>query len=310
MFGKLLFVPLASLALAGASNAPETIETQGADQSQIAPKRHVTPQDWASACEDWDDWEKPAPPFMITPDVWYVGTCGITVLLVHTDDGQVLLDTGTNEGARLAYENIVRLGANPNRVGLILYSHEHFDHVGGMSLLQSVTGAPVLAAPRAAQVLRTGVPDPSDPQHGMHGNMRPAPHVIEIDTAKTVTYGGIEFQPIATPGHTPGALSWHWQICHMRQCKDIVYADSLSPVSSEEYRFSDHPEYLAEYRDGLQRLREVECDILLTPHPSASKMLERATAGKFEGGMNCIEYADAVERRLDARLEREASATE
>lgn len=37
-----------------------------------------------------------------------------------------------------------------------------------------------------------------------------------------------------------GALSWQWTNCEAQQCKVLVYADSLSPVSSDSYRFSQH----------------------------------------------------------------------
>ena len=47
---------------------------------------------------------------------------------------------------------------------------------------------------------------------------------------------------MATPGHTPGALSWRWESCDGGVCRTMVYADSLTPVSRDDYRFSDHPE--------------------------------------------------------------------
>ena len=77
---------------------------------------------------------------------------------------------------------------------------------------------------------------------------------------------------VATPGHTPGALTWHWGSCDGGVCRQIVYADSLTPVSRDNYRFSDHPAYLAAYRASIAKVAALDCDILLTPHPSASNM--------------------------------------
>ncbi|MEL7218721.1 MAG: MBL fold metallo-hydrolase, partial [Pseudomonadota bacterium] len=269
-------------------------------------KPTATPQEWAEQCKPWDDWDKPAPPFQIFGDVYYVGTCGITVLLVRTTNGFVLLDTGTENGAVEAMRNIDKMGIAKNRIGLILYTHEHFDHVGGMSLVQLISGAPVLATPIAAEVLKTGKDSPQDPQHGMHGPMKPVTNVITITPETLIVQGGKTFTPIATPGHTPGALSWQWESCEGDVCKTIVYADSLSPVSRDDYKFSDHPEYLEAYRAGLDRIKNLKCDILLTPHPSHSKMIQRAKTGSFEGGVTCSEYAAGKHRDLDARLEREA----
>ena len=75
----------------------------------------------------------------------------------------------------------------------------------------------------------------------------------------------------------------------MESCKDgacitIVYADSLSPVSADEYRFTDHPDYVAMFRGGIARLAGLECDMLLTPHPSASGMISRAAEDRSKAG--------------------------
>ena len=64
----------------------------------------------------------------------------------------------------------------------------------------------------------------------------------------------------------------------------IVYADSLSPVSADEYRFTDHPDYVAMFRGGIARLAGLECDMLLTPHPSASGMISRAAEDRSKAG--------------------------
>lgn len=44
------------------------------------------------ACRPGADWNEPAPPRRIYANAWYVGTCGLTSLLLTGDDGHVLLD--------------------------------------------------------------------------------------------------------------------------------------------------------------------------------------------------------------------------
>lgn len=112
----------------------------------------------------------------------------------------------------------------------------------------------------------------------------------------------------ATPGHTPGALTWQWQSCEQRErCRTIVYSDSLSPVSRDDYRFSDHPAYLAAFRASLAKVAALDCDILLSPHPSASGMRERLLKGDFNDPDACKDYAAGIGKRLDERLAKEAS---
>jgi metallo-beta-lactamase class B len=96
--------------------------------------------------------------------------------------------------------------------------------------------------------------------------------------------------------------------CEAQQCQVLVYADSLSPVSSDSYRFSQHLSYLKAYRAGLNKLATLECQILLTPHPSASDMRTRLQSNTGLTDANgCVLYSQAVKQRLQKRLTEETA---
>src|SRR5690606_33781549 len=118
--------------------------------------------EWAAACEDFDEWDKPGPPFRIFGNTYYVGTCGIASILVVSPDGHALVDSGTDEGAKVVLANIRKHGFDPRDVKVLLTSHEHFDHVGGIARLQAATGATIVTTPEAAAVLRSGKPSADD----------------------------------------------------------------------------------------------------------------------------------------------------
>ena len=61
---------------------------------------------WTEICNDWDEWDKPAPPFLFHGSTYYVGTCGTASLLIKTDAGLVLIDTGKKAGAEVVRRNI------------------------------------------------------------------------------------------------------------------------------------------------------------------------------------------------------------
>lgn len=295
MFGR--FYPIALLSLA--SCAPSQVASE--------PPELTAQMEWTNICKDWDDWDKPALPFRIYGNAYYVGTCGIAAILVTGDEGHVLIDGGTDAGAEVVARNIEALGFDLADVNILLMSHEHFDHVGGLAKLQRMTGARLLASPEAAPVMANGVAASDDPQAGMHDPF-PAARVDGIvSNGEIVRLGDLALTAIATPGHTPGAQSWQWISCEEGDlCRHIVYADSLSPVSADAYRFLDHPGYLAAYRAGLDRLAALECAILLTPHPSASGMRERILTGGLNDPAACRAYAESIGKRLDARLAEEA----
>jgi metallo-beta-lactamase class B len=306
----------ASLAFAAAAQIlPIVVPLQKpprVNEQPIAPIETAGPA-YAAACEGSNggptDWDKPAPPVRIHANTYLVGTCGISAILITGDQGDVLIDGGTEKGAELIASNIRRLGFRLSDVKYILHSHEHFDHVGGIAKLQRMTGAQLIASSAAAPVLNTGAAGAGDPQAGMHPPF-PAAHVDRIvRDGEMVRLGNIVLTAVATPGHTPGALSWRWGACDGGVCRQIVYADSLTPISRADYRFSDHPEYLAAYRASIAKVATLDCDILLTPHPSASNMLERMAGNAPLTDSNaCRDYAASLTKKLDDRLAKEAAA--
>jgi metallo-beta-lactamase class B len=87
-------------------------------------------------CAGRDGWSDPSLPVRIHGDTYWVGTCGISAILIASPQGHILIDGATAEGAPVIAANIERLGFRMADVDLILASHEHFDHVGGLAELQ------------------------------------------------------------------------------------------------------------------------------------------------------------------------------
>ncbi len=285
--------------------------------SSCAPKKnatilnHQSQAAWVNHCKDWDDWDKPGPAFGIFGNSYYVGTCGISAILITGDDGHVLIDSGTEDGAEVVADNIESLGFSVKDIKLLLHSHEHFDHVGGLAQLQKLSGARLLASPLAAPVLQSGIAAENDPQSGLSKPFRAARVDGYVHENQPINIGNLSLTPIATPGHSPGALSWQWQSCEGDRCLSIVYADSLSPISRDDYFFSDHANYLNAYKLGLNKLASLDCQIVLAPHPSASQMRSRlASSTGLIDNQGCVNYAKAVQTRLNKRLLKEQEKRE
>ena len=263
-----------------------------------------------SADPGWDD---PATPRRIYGNTWFVGTCGISALLVTSGKGHVLIDGATAKAGAQILANIRALGFNPNDVRAIVVSHEHSDHAGGLAALQAATGAPVLARAPAIEALKRGTADRSDPQFLVSKAFAGVGRVQAIADDEVVRVGPIALQAVPTPGHTPGGTSWTWQSCQDAVCRQMVYADSLTAISDDVYRYSDdaeHPGVLERFRQTLSRVAALKCDILLTPHPSASGMWSRMGPEADEPLVDasaCRSYARSATERLDKRLADEAA---
>jgi len=266
-----------------------------------------TPAALAKACAGKDGWADPAPPARIFANVWYVGTCGISAILVTGDQGHVLIDAGVAKAAPLVLANIRRAGFAPRDVRWIVAGHEHFDHVGALAALQQATGAKVAALPAQAAVLESGKAGQDDPQFAGLDPFAPVRIDRRLKDGESVSVGAIVLTAHATPVHAPGSTSWTWRSCTAGgTCRNIAYADSASTISSDGYRFTDHPARLAAIRAGLPRMAALPCDILLTPHPSQSAMMERfAGTRPIVDASACRAYARASQTRLAERLAQE-----
>ncbi|MEO6432910.1 MAG: subclass B3 metallo-beta-lactamase [Sphingomicrobium sp.] len=265
---------------------------------------------WATTCEGKDmEWDAPAPPVRIHGNTYLVGTCGISALLITGEDGHILIDGGTERSADKVAANIARLGFDIRQVRFILTSHEHHDHLGAIARLRQLSGAQIVTSAAAARVIGTGRPNEDDPQFAIFQPFPTAPVGRIVGNGDQVRLRDLMVEAIATPGHTSGALSWRWISCEGGVCRMIVYADSLTPVSSDNYRFSDHPELVARFRDSIARIAASPCDILLTPHPIASDMKGRLAEGKMLlDPLGCTVFAAQKSEALDARLAKEAAA--
>ena len=226
-------------------------------------------------CESCDEWNKPREPFKIFGNTYFVGTDGLSAILVTGDAGHVLLDGGLEQSAPLIDANIRKLGFKTEDVKLIVNSHAHFDHAAGIAALQRYTGATVAASPSGAKALQAGINTPDDPQANFPKEFIGYPPVKTVKVIKdgeVQRVGSVAITPHFTPGHAPGSTSWTWQSCEGARCLNIVYADSISAVSAPGYKFTDHPDLIAQMRRSITRVGELPCDIVVSTHPSATNL--------------------------------------
>jgi metallo-beta-lactamase class B len=267
----------------------------------------------ATSCAGRDGWSDAAPPARIFGNTYYVGTCGITVLLVTSRKGHVLIDGATAEAVPSILANIRALGFNPRDIRFIVGSHEHIDHMGGFAALKAATGAKLLVSAAARPVVETGKTDTDDPQFGLHADMRPVAvdGILTFEPDPDMIITGeptqvLSLTPHYTSGHTSGGTSWTWQSCEGAKCASFAYVDSLTAVSADGYRFTDHPERVAPYRATFDRVAALKCDVLITPHPGVSNLFERLSGKEaLIDGEACRRLVTAMRTRLDDRLVKE-----
>lgn len=256
-------------------------------------------------------WSDPQTPFTIYGNTHYVGTAGISAVLITSPQGHVLIDGTTEQGAKIVAENIRALGFKMADVKYILSSHAHDDHAAGISALQKQSGAIVLAGTGNVEALSTGVAPKHDPQFGELSNFPGVANVRALADSEIVKLGSLAVRANYTPGHTPGGVSWTWQSCENESCKTMVFGDSLSAVSADNYQFNMHPEVIAAFKGSFAKVEALPCDVLIAAHPEVNNMWARQALAAKQGNTAyvdtgaCRALADKGRQRLTKRLAEE-----
>lgn len=226
------------------------------------------------------DWYAPQDPFAIYGNSYYVGTGGISAVLITSKAGHILIDAGGPEAVDSVVDHIRKLGFRVEDIRYILNTHAHIDHAGAIAALQKLSGATVLASPAAVQLLESGQPDRADPQYPnlVRMPMAPVAHVRAVRDGEVVRLGPLAVTAHFTPGHTKGGTSWTWQAEEGGRSVKLVFADSLIAVAAEGRRFSGNPLYpqaQADVEHSIALVEALPCDVLVSAHPEAGGLWER-----------------------------------
>lgn len=144
-------------------------------------------------------------PAKLFDNLYFVGTTAVGSFIIDTGNGLIMLDTGCGErDAALMVADMKKLGLNPSGIKLILISHEHFDHYGGVHYLKKhvCPNAKVALSLIGWNMLQTV------PLEWAYSGSRPQSVDIYLTDGMKIEMGDTTIQAIATPGHSPGCMSF------------------------------------------------------------------------------------------------------
>jgi len=219
---------------------------------------------WDKVAAVYPDWIEPETPFKVIGNIYYVGTKGIASFLVTSDQGHVLVDGGMPQNAPLIVKSVKELGFDIGDVKILLNSHAHFDHSGGLAELKQVTGATLIASHADTRALETGLyPGSNDLKYS-------APPVkVDQNVAhnEKITLGDITLQAKLTPGHSPGCTSWVMTVEQGGTEYDVLFFGGASVAANRLVGPPQHPGIVEDYRLTFERTKNWRPDVLLSNHP-------------------------------------------
>ena len=261
-------------------------------------------------------WNQPVEPFRIAGNLYYVGASDITSFLITTPAGHFLIDGGFAETAGQIRANVEKLGFRVKDIRILLSSHAHYDHAGGLSEMRRASGARLLVSEREIPLLARGGLD--DPQFGGRFPFQGVRADAIVRHGVPIALGGTKLTPYITPGHTPGCTTWSTTVMEGKRKLEVVFLCSMSvPAGYRLIGNERYPNAVEDYRSTFRLLKTLRADIPLGSHGNFFD-LEKKTAALNAGAREnpFIDPAgyrslvEAFERRCESMVVQQSEATE
>ena len=241
--------------------------------------------------------QKYAQSFRIAGNLYYVGANDVASFLLTGPQGHVLIDGGYPGTAPMIEASIEELGFDIEDVRILLNTHYHFDHAGGLAALQKASGAELWVSEYDADAVASGGDDPA------LGVLRllvwtglsryPRPRVgHRFGDGDTVRLGPITLTGHVTPGHTRGCTTWTFPVRDGARVltAGLVCGVGLPPMV-QMFGLGSYPEIRDDYEQSFETWRSLPVDIFLAPH--ARKF------GRWRKYQESLEAEDSVAPFID-----------
>jgi metallo-beta-lactamase class B len=207
-----------------------------------------------------------AKPYKVFDNLYFVGTKIHSSWALTTTDGIVLIDTLFDYAVEPEIvDGLKTVGLDPRRIKYVLISHAHGDHDQGAALLQSRYGAKIVMG---AADWDSTLQRPASAPGGV-----PKRDVVVGSEGTKITVGDATVDVIATPGHTPGTLSYIFKVRDKGRSIVVAYAGGTA------FNFPRRAENFAIYRDSQNKMARAAAaagaTIVMTNHTEFDRAYDR-----------------------------------
>jgi metallo-beta-lactamase class B len=207
-----------------------------------------------------------------------VGTQPASTHILDTGEGLILFDSGYQHSLYLVIHNMHLLGLNPMDLKYIIHTHGHIDHFGGTRALVELTGAKTVLGRRDRDYANGTLDLSFAKELGMEFAETFEPDIL-LDDGDVIELGCARIRAVATPGHTPGAMSYFFDVTDGADTFRAGLHGGMG-INTLGRKFLDRyglPYSLRdEFRASMLRLNEEKVDIFLGNHMQHNKTPEKA----------------------------------
>jgi metallo-beta-lactamase class B len=253
-------------------------------------------------------WNQPVEPYRIVGNLYYVGATDITSFLIATPAGLILIDGGFAETVPIIRDSVKKLGFKMEDVKILLNSHAHFDHAGGLAEIKKQTGAKLATSAADAALLAHG--GRGDHLFGDKFPYEPVTADRILSDGDQVALGGTILTAHLTPGHTKGCTTWTMKATEGGKSYDVVFVCSTTVLPDVSLtNNAKYPNVAADFEQTFRTLRGLPCDIFLASHAGfyngldkAERLRKGANPNPFIDPAGYKAYLDHSEKAFRERL--------
>ncbi len=264
----------------------------------------------AQQAATWREWNRPIAPFRIVGPLYYVGVAQVTSLLITTPEGHILIDGAFPESASTILENVRTLGFDPEAIRILLSTHAHVDHAGGLAEIKTKTGARLYAGAADAPALARG--GKQDFAFGDELAFPPVIADVAVEEGAEVALGGVTIRAVASPGHTKGCTSWAFTVVDQGTPVHVLMVGGSSAPGYQLVDNAKYPTIVADFERTFAKLKSETPDIFLEGHGFSFGLEDKRTQRRSfvdpEGYRASVAKAEQAFRTLLAQQKAQTPA--
>ena len=224
-------------------------------------------------------------PFNMFGNLYFVGSSKVSVHIIKTELGLVMIDTGYPDMYEQILNSMEELSLDPKDICAIFHSHGHIDHFGCTERLKQLSGAKTYIS-RIDNDIVNGTLDLS---WAVELNLPRMPFFdcdVLIEDGDVFNFGSTSVRCRVTPGHTDGVLSFFVNVTDGKE-ELIAAMHGGAGLNTLEKSFLDKYGMSTDVRQvfikATEALMDEKVDIVMGNHPpqnDTTGKLKKVSEGK------------------------------
>jgi len=247
-----------------------------------------------------ESWHQPYPAHRVIGPLYAVGGADLSVYLVVTDDGNILINTGLADSTAQIRKSIEAVGRRLEDTRILLTMQAHFDHTAALAEIRDITGAEMWATANDARVLEDGGVSDAQFGHCKYSRFRPVEVDRILEEGDVIELGGIRLSVHEHPGHTEGSSSYSMTVRENDRNYRVLIANMGTINDGKRLLVNPtYPGVADDFAETFRKQKSLAVDVWVAAHGSQYGMNEKYSPGQAYSPDTFVDpagYLAAVER--------------